>query len=177
MSHKAYSFDWSRFECDELHGALWEALTTGDSAGLIRYIEAHRADVKDPYAGEPPGEDWQEMLENRDVHEYGDFALTRFYDPAEDCGLWDQWRDLDERLPQADRTALLGVPFGPPDAYFDPGRLGSYFQTPRQVVQSLARVRQVRLPDMEEHERESLQQFEDLLAECAELRFGIYVTF
>jgi hypothetical protein len=177
MSHKAYAFDWPAFEGDELHSLLLAALTTGEPAGLIRYIEAHPDDLKDPYEGDPLGEDWRDMLENWDVHEYGDFALTRFYDPAEDSGIWDQWRAIDRRLGEADRAALLGTPFGPPGAYFDPGRQGSYFQTPEQVGRSLARVRRFELPELEDYQRTSLERFEELLAECKEARSGLYVTF
>lgn len=177
MSHKAYAFDWLAFEHDELHGLLLAALTSGDIAGLIRYIEAHRDDLKDPYEGDPLNEDWGNMLENRDVHEYGDFALTRFYDPAEDCGIWDQWRTIDRLLPEADRATLLGTPLGLPGAYFDPGRLGSYFQTPKLVARSLARVQRFKLPDLEDYQRESLERFAELLEQCKEAGSGLYVTF
>jgi hypothetical protein len=177
MSHKAYAFDWLAFEGNELHGILLAAFSSGDPAGLIRYIEAYRGDLKDPYEGDSLDEDWRDMLEKRDVHEYADFALTRFYDPAEDCGLGDQWRAIDDRLPEADQVALLGTPFGPPGAYFDPGRLGSYFQTPKQVAQSLACLRRLKLPDLEEYQRESLERFADLLAECKEAGRGLYITF
>jgi hypothetical protein len=177
MSHKAYAFDWSSFERDELHGILLDSLSTGDPAGLIRYIDAHLDDLKDPYEGDQLDEDWRKMLENRDVHEYGDFALTRFYDPAEDGGIADQWRVIDKWLAEADQEAFLGTPLGQAGAYFDPGRQGSYFQTPRQVVNSLARARRFKLPDLQDYQRESLERFKGLLAECVETESGLYVTF
>jgi hypothetical protein len=177
MSHKAYAFSWSAFERSELRGVLLGALSADDPAQLVRYINEHRCDLKDPYEGSPLPEAWQDTLANRDVHEYGDFALTRFYDPAGDCGIGDQWRDIDGRLTEADRAVLLGTPLGPPNRYFDPGRLGSYFQTPRQVVRSLARVRRFNLAALEDRQRESLKRFEGLLAECVDTGLGLYVTF
>jgi len=104
-------------------------------------------------------------------------ALTRFYDPMEDYGLVHDYLDLSEHLPEADLTALLGTPFGPPGAYFDPGRLGSYFQTPQEVVKSLARVQRIDLWYIDEDRRESWPRFKMLLEECAKAGSGLYVTF
>jgi hypothetical protein len=69
------------------------------------------------------------------------------------------------------------MPFGPPGAYFDPGRQGSYFQTTREVVRSLARVQRIELSNMDEDQRESWPQFKKLLEECAKAGSGLYVTF
>jgi hypothetical protein len=179
MSHKAYAFDWSAFARDELHRILLDALASGDTNGLIRYIEANRDHLKDPYEGGPLSDDWnwKDMLENFDVHEFGDFALTRFYDPAKDSGLGNEWLTINERLSEADQGVLLGTPFGSSSEYFDPGRQGSYFQTPRQLVKSLARVERIELPDLEDHQRKSLEWFKDLLQECAGAGSGLYITF
>ena len=108
MSHKAYAFDWSAFARDELHGILLDALSSGDTNGLIRYIEANQDHLKDLYEGGPLS-DWKNVLENFDVHEFGDFALTRFYDPEKDSGLEKDWLAIDEHLPEADRAVLLGT--------------------------------------------------------------------
>jgi hypothetical protein len=175
MSHKAYAFDWSAFARDELHSILLDALSSGVTNGLIRHIEANRDHLKDRYEGGPLSDNWQDMLWNRDVHEFGDFALTRFYDPAGDRGIGDEWRAIDEHLSEADQAVLLGTPLGSSRAYFDPGRQGSYFQTPQEVLISLARVEKIELSDVEE--RESLERFKELLEECAEADSGLYVTF
>jgi hypothetical protein len=174
MSHKAYAFDWSAFERDELHSILLDALSSGDTNGLMRYMEANQHHLKDLYEGGPLS-NWKNVLENFDVQEFGEFALTRFYDPEGDRGLGNDWFHIDEHLSEADRATLLGTPLGPSNAYFDPGRLGSYFQTPQEVVGSLARVQRIVLLD--DDLRESLAGFEDLLAECAEAGSGLYVTF
>ena len=177
MSHKAYAFDWRAFERDELPGLLSRALETGDTAGLVAYVERNRQALKDPYEGDPLAEDWQGQLGNRDVHEYGDYALTRFYDPNADCGLAYCWNEIDDALPEEDREVLLGSPFGPSHNRFDPGRYGSYFQTPQQVAGSLARVRGFDLPWLDEHDRGFVRRFVRLLEECVAAGQGLYATF
>ena len=104
-------------------------------------------------------------------------ALTRFYDPMEDYGLVYDYLDLAKHLAEADLTALLGTPFGPHGAYFDPGHQGSYFQTPQEVVGSLARVQRIDLSNIDEDQRESWPQFKKLLEECAKVGIGLCVTF
>lgn len=133
--------------------------------------------LKDPYEGDPFDEDWHGMLENRDVHEHGDFALTRFYDPDEDCGLAYCWNDIDDALPEVDRGILLGTPFGPEHNRYDPGRYGSYFQTPERVAESLASVRRLDLSWLDEHDRGFVRRFVGLFEECVAGGLGLYVTF
>ena len=176
MHHKAYAFDWQSFEQDELPGLLTRALETGETSGLAAYVGRNRGVLKDPYEGDPLDADWQESLENRDVHEYGDFALTRFYDPAADRGLGYRWNEIDDALPEEGRRALLGSPLGPPQNRFDPGRYGSYFQTPQRVTGSLALLRGLDLPWLDEHDRGFLRRFEGLLEECVAAGLGLYVT-
>jgi len=168
MEHKAYAFDWKRFEFD-LHSILEQALAANDSAELEKFIDRHRPELKDPYEGKPLPEAWREMLENRDVHEHADFALTLYYDPADHWGVGYAWADLSEQLPPEAADALLGFPAGPPGALFDPGRYGSYFQTPALVRESLAALRRV--------ERPEVQEYRGLLERCAAGQLGVYVTF
>ena len=177
MSHKAYAFNWRAFERDELPGLLSGALETGDTAGLLAYVERNRQALKDPYQGEPLAESWKDLLENQDIHEYGDFALTRFYDLKADNGLGYCWNEIDDTLPEEDRGVLLGSPFGPRHNRFDPGRYGSYFQTPRQVAESLARVRGFDLPWLDDQDRGFLRRFVGLLEESVVAGQGLYVTF
>jgi hypothetical protein len=170
MSHKAYAFNWRAFEKDELHHLLVAALESGDPATIVRYIETHREQIKDPYEGQPIEKSWQETLENRDVHEYGNFALTRFYDPANDQGIADCWLTVDAVIAEQDRQALLGVALGKLGHEFDPGRQGSYFQTPEQAVESLRRIEHIGHIDQ-------LQPYVQLLRMCAVDDLGVYVTF
>jgi hypothetical protein len=177
MSHKAYAFDWVAFQRDELPGLLTGALETSDRSGLAAYVELNRECLKDPYEGGPLGEDWEGQLENRDAHEYGDYALTRFYDPAADCGLGYCWNEIDDAVPQEGRLALLGSPLGPWHNRFDPGRYGSYFQTPQQVAGSLACVHGLDLRWLDEHDQNFLRRFVGLLEDCVAAGQGLYVTF
>jgi hypothetical protein len=177
MCHKAYAFDWRAFERDELPGLLTHALETDDTAELLAYVERNRASLKDPYEGDPLSEDWRDMMDNRDIHECGDFALTRFYAPAADRGLGYCWNEIDDALPEKDREVLLGSSFGPPHNRFDPGRYGSYFQVPAQVAVSLTYVRDLELASLDENDRELRRRFASLLKECVANGLGLYVTF
>jgi hypothetical protein len=167
MSHKAYAFDWRGFELDLLP-LLEDALHADNTAQLERFIDDHREALTDPYEGEPLSDDWRAALENRDVHEYGDYALTRFYDPSEDCGIGEAWVRISERLSRPAANALLGCSVGTPKSVFDPGRCGSYFQTPAQVPESLAILKPLGLPE--------LGPFLALLERCAAEKCGVYVT-
>ncbi len=146
MDHKAYAFDYAGFQ-RRLAPILYAALETGDAGPLRAFIEANRAELTDPYEGEP-----LEELPDGDVHELGDFALTAFYDPACDIGLADDWEEAGD--------AALGVPFGPPSNLFDPGRMGSYFQSPELVERN-------RRTATDEGARQML----------AETDAGLYLTF
>jgi hypothetical protein len=91
MSHKAYTFDWRGFELD-LRPLLENALVADNTGLLETFIDDHREVLTHPYEGEPLSDDWRAALENRDVHEYGDYALTRFYNPADGCGIAEEAR-------------------------------------------------------------------------------------
>jgi hypothetical protein len=168
MEHKAFAFDWPRFEFD-LHPLLVEALTNNDATRLEAYIDQHLAVLTDPYEGKPLSANWREALQNRDVQEYGDYALTRFYDPADCRGIGHEWDRLSRELPKPAATAMLGFPVGPPERPFDPGREGSYFQSPRRVRESLAALKL--------HARVELSLYLELLQWCAAEGRGVYVTF
>ena len=170
ISHKAYAFDWRAFKKDKLHDLLIAELETGDTATIASYIEAHREQIKDPYEGQPITQDWRNRLANLDVHEFGDFALTRFYDPADDQGVAESWLSINAVLSEQDRSALLGSQLGKSGREFDPGRQGSYFQTPEQVAESLRLVERI-------GQARKLESYVQLLRNCATDGLGVYVTF
>jgi hypothetical protein len=168
MHHKAYTFDWTRFQC-ELQTLLVRALTVDGAPELEAFIDQHRELLTDPYEGEPLPENWRASLGNRDVHAYGDIALTLYYDPADDRGIGGEWIELSNKLSAPAAKALLGFPIGSPAQLFDPGRYGSYFQTPELVGGSLEVLRPLNLTE--------LQSFVELFQRCQASGLGVYVTF
>lgn len=169
MEHKAYEFDWQAFDAD-LRSSLIDALESDNAAGLMSYIDNNIHQLVDPYEGNPLDTEWRSRLENPDdIHELGDFALTQFYDPTADSGVGDAWLNLDESLPQQCRNALLGITVGPPNSPFDPGRMGSYFQLPTNVIASFK--------DLVAVDDSRLADFLSLLDICRSKNRGVYVTF
>jgi len=136
---------------------------------LEALIDDTRQAFTDPYEGEPLSVGWQSALENRDVHEYGDYALTRFCDVNDDSGIQEAWAEVSERLPTAAANTLLGFLIGPPERLFDPGRYGSYFQTPDRARDSLEILEPLSVPES--------VRFDELLERCVVQRRGVYVTF
>jgi hypothetical protein len=168
MEHKAYVFDWVAFE-GELAPVLYAALATGECDALAAFVCAHRGQLTDPNDGEPLPEDWRKLVETWDAHQLGDLALTKYYRAADVDGLSYDWVELDDRAPPAVAAALLGEPFGPKQNCFDPGKYGSYFQTPERARESLAALGRVRWPE--------LRPYRTILKEAARQRRGVYVTF
>jgi hypothetical protein len=156
MEHKAYIFNYNAF-MSELSGTLMDALSAGQTDSLVKFIEENLDSLTDPYEGDPLDESWRELVEmgspldqlfrdpakTADAHDYGDFALTKFYDAADDIGLAYDWQEietlLDSELGHGDYI-VLGTPFGPPDELFDPGKMGSYFQSPAKVKEHLSQI-------------------------------------
>jgi hypothetical protein len=141
MEHKAFIFDYDSFS-RELKPILETALQSGNSERLIVFIEANHAQLKDPYEGEPLDENWMETIDSQDPHQFGDFALTKYYDPANDTGLGADWQRVQDILPQdLTESPILGTPLGPKGNLFDPGKMGSYFQANDQVSRNIEYLR------------------------------------
>jgi hypothetical protein len=131
MDHKAFVFDADAYQA-ELRPVLDQSLRSGDSSPLRDFIQRHFDSLRDPYAGEPLEAEWERLLEVEDPQEYGDFALTKYYDPSDDIGLGRAWAEVQELLvreSEAGTLLTLGRTIGPPEAPFDPGRMGSYVMT------------------------------------------------
>ncbi len=77
--------------------------------------------------------------------------------------------EIDESLPEFDRGLLLGSPLHSKNNIFDPGYMGSYFQTPEQVYESLQ--------NMSELAIENTESFQALLEDSHRRGLGLYVTF
>ena len=74
MEHKAFIFDYGQFE-RELLPVLHDALASGECRALISFIRRNIDSLTDPSEGEPLTDDWEGMIEMKDAHQYGDFAL------------------------------------------------------------------------------------------------------
>lgn len=136
MEHKAFLFDSDRFD-EELRPTIEAALSTGDCGPLVHFICDNLDALTDPYEGEPLAPGWDSLLETKDAHTYGDFALTKYYDPTADIGLGAAWEGLQGLIandPDIVTSPILGAAIGPEDSPFDPGKMGAYFQGPSQVT-------------------------------------------
>ncbi|HEX8559490.1 MAG TPA: hypothetical protein VF668_15415 [Pyrinomonadaceae bacterium] len=177
MEHKAFVFDYDSFT-NELARLLRHSLESGHTGGLVDFVEAQRESLTDPYEGEPLDDDWRDMVETGDAHTYGDFALTKYYDPAEDLGLGYDWEEAETLLDGelgAGAPLVLGSPFGPEGDPFDPGKMGSYFRSPAEVREHLARLE--RLSSEKPELAEKLRPLSETLRRAADAGRGLYVTF
>jgi hypothetical protein len=82
--HKAYAFAYKPFST-ELKPVLEAALASGNCRELIDFIERERSNLTDPYEGEPLGDDWEQLMEFKDAHQYGDFAPGRRCRNSREC--------------------------------------------------------------------------------------------
>jgi hypothetical protein len=176
MEHKAFVFDYQSF-IKELAKILDEALKTGENEALVGFIEENAALLKDPYEGKPLDASWRELIEIEDVNQYGDFALTKFYNPQEDIGLGYDWVALQELLEieGLKQDIVLGEVFGSEENCFDPGKQGAYFQSSEQVSRNLQVIKNLikRKPKV----ASELSQLLDMLQQASEVQKGLYITF
>lgn len=177
MDHKAYVFDYENFQ-NELAPILESALKANSNAGIMKFISDNFDELKDPYEGEPLADDWEDSLGNRDLQEYADYALTKYYDPGEYFGMSDHWHHTYDKLSAEQKTATLGVAFGTEPHLFDPGRQGSYFQSPQLVLTNVKLIEKALDSEkMDDIDLESLETYLSTLQEAADSKLGVYVTF
>ena len=176
MAHRAFAFDYAAFDA-ELRPVLLGALEAADGAAVLEWIEANLRDLVEPESGDPLPKNWQALLEDGDVHELGDFALTKYYDGDLDIGLDADWQKIGDLLEKSGlaRAPVLGTPLGPPGAAFDPGRQGSYFQSAADVsgalepLQALLQAQPALATD--------LSPLQGMLQQAVRHGRGLYVTF
>lgn len=180
MNYKAYMFDYDKFQ-DELGNQLYGALEKNDSTTLVKYIDENVKVLKIPSDGRLIDSSWRLLLPNWTVQLYGDLAITKFYNPGLGILIGPLWLPIDEFLHTKlgeDTTILFGKPFGPDNNPFDPGVMGSYFQSPQEVQTNFTL-----LHDLVSDNPELLQQYDsfdeiiDLFGNSARNQKGLYVTF
>jgi hypothetical protein len=176
MDHSAFLFDYRRFS-RELRPILVKALDDQSARILVQWIEKHREQVVDPYEGNPLEANWEQQLPSRTVHVYGDFALTKYYDPLDSIGLEYEWSEIGEYLDEVGsrEAVILGTALGVEREPFDPGGMGSYFQTEATVRSNLAEVEQLIRDNPTGLDK--LQPVATMLRAAAKTERGLYVTF
>lgn len=173
MEHKAFIFDYEKFE-QELLPLLREDLATNDCKGVIAFIRLNIESLTDPYEGDPLVEDWEDMIETPDAHQYGDFALTKYYALTDDIGLGSSWQAIQELVANDQGISpILGSVVGTSGDPFDPGKMGSYFQSNEQVKESLEYLQQLAQQKSSEEMNEAI----DLMKQVSQSQKGLYVTF
>ncbi|ROL70990.1 hypothetical protein BK634_07525 [Pseudomonas chlororaphis] len=176
--HKAFIFDIDGFN-RELKPLLEGSLRSGNIDQVRDFIISNKQSLVDPYEGFALEDDWEDMIESKDVHQYGDFALTKYYSPTDDRGLGLWWSVSQELFSDESKlrfSPFLGVPLGSDENFFDPGKMGSYFQTQNEVSESLSKVLEVegKVPD---DALEAVREFKKMLEQAIDEKKGVYITF
>lgn len=169
MAHKAFVFDYSEF-VRRLKDPLERALSNGDTTALVDLISSNLQSLRDPNEGTPLGPSWERGVESKDAHQYGDVALTLFYDPREDIGLGADWEALQAVLGREwkeEASPILGHTVGT----FDPGKMGAYFQSANEVRENLRKLKELA------PKRPELAPSIVMLQKAAGASKGLYVTF
>ncbi|WP_345860757.1 hypothetical protein [Shewanella algae] len=176
IEHKAFIFNSDAF-FEELQPILVNCMES-DKISLIRdFIDENKEEIKDPYEGESVDDYWEDMIEEKDIQQYGDFALTKYYYPSDDIGLGSNWDKLSEYLVNSlglNMSPVLGYPLLNGDVIFDPGKMGSYFQTKEDVINNLNLIADLN-PPMEL--KDLFEEFKLILINASEQEKGLYVTF
>jgi hypothetical protein len=176
MEHKAFVFDYNAF-ANELSNTLEAALMSNNTEKLVSFIAQNLDSLKDPYEGEPLDNNWQSMLEIDDPHQCGDFAITKFYEPQNDIGLGYSWENIQNLLKEefGIPVIILGIPFGTINNYFDPGKMGAYFQSHTLVKDNLNSIK-----DLLEQKPKYFSDLEGVIKifqKAIAKNHGLYVTF
>ena len=116
------------------------------------------------------------MIETPDPHQYGDFALTKYFDPTADIGLgaaWEELQDLFANNSTLTESPILGSTIGPTEEPFDPSKMGSYFQSARQARENCKYLLGLAINE----QTEDLQRAIQMLNEAVVAEKGLYITF
>jgi len=113
-------------------------------------IEASRDHIEDRYIGGPLSHDWKDRLGNFDVHESGDFALTRFMAQRRIMGSSTIGSTSSSICPRPIWQRCWARRSGHPGRALIRASRQLFFRTPQEVVRSLARVQGIDLSNMDE---------------------------
>ena len=179
MIHKAFIFDYDNFK-SQLKEILINSLLTKQKWDLIKFIKHNFPEIKDPDLGFPLDQTWEELTSKTDIYEFADFALTKFYEPANDIGLNSEWQETQEALKDIfeiveSDNIIWGDPIGMNNIYFRPKKKGSYFQTPQQILSNVELVNKC-LEKRPEYFH-NLKYLLFMLKSAANYQKGLYITF
>ena len=179
MKHKAFIFDYDNFT-SQLKEILINSLLTKQKWDLIEFIQQNSLEIKDPDLGSPLDRTKEELTSMKDVCQFANFALTKFYEPANDIGLNGDWQETKGALNDVfeiveSDNIILGNPIGKNNIYFNPKKTGSYFQTPQQIVGNLKIVNKC-LEERPEYFHD-LKYLLFMLKSAAIYQKGLYITF
>ena len=177
LDHKAFIFDYDAF-IKELADILENALVKNKIHELIAFIENNLSYLKHPDEGEYLDYSWKEIIETEDTSEYGDIAITKYYNPDDNIGLSYKWMQLDDLLLQElnlEISPLLGTVFGSSEVYFNPGKQGSYFQSPEKVRENFELINS--LSNEKLHKLSDIDILKNMFLDALVLRKGLYITF
>lgn len=131
MEHKSFLFDTDKFK-KELMLTIIKSVEVNSSEMLLTFINTNLSEIQSPYTGDSLTDGWEEEINNGDIQELSDFALTKYYSPDEELGLaydWDALLEAIDGLPlklQRDYY-ILGQPLETESFVLDPGAMGMGF--------------------------------------------------
>jgi hypothetical protein len=175
MDHKSYLFDWRLFK-QELRPLLEASLADRDTCHLELFIKSNLALLTDPATEQALSSDWHQD-HPKDVQVFGDIALTKYYDIRNDIGLTNQWKRICSDLEAigGNSEITLGFILGTADCPFDPGKMGSYFQSLGDVSNNANLLEEwlARKPGFTDR----LGALREMLRKALQARKGLYITF
>lgn len=179
MEHKAFVFDFEAF-VQQLSNTLEKASLNNTNKNIISFINNNIVLLKHPDEGGAIDDYWEEILEEiKDVHNYGDIAITKFYDPDKDIGLGYDWQDIENilscELLVDPGDIILGQKFGPIDNRFNPGRISSSFQSLEQVKLNMQLLQN--LVEQKPKLSIALADLLSMLQKAIDSQTGLYITF
>ena len=187
MIHKAYEFDWEIFST-ELLDIIEVAFKQQKITAIEEFIDSNYEKLTNMWDEEPLKKDWlagkndwrtgfsvkdqtgNEYSIEQLILNYADVALTKYYDYVDgDNGIADDWCRYNDALNPEQKHALLGDVIKVNGLEFDPGGMGTYFQSREQALKSYEILKGLSY--------EELSAYVQLLAKVVENGKGVLVTF
>jgi hypothetical protein len=175
LDHKAYLLDYDTFSTN-LRPLIEHSLQTASTVQLVVFIESNLSSLRSPDTWRLLTTDWKGEVDIDDVQLCGDIALTK-YRVNSNIGLSYEWEELfnvfSTEYKGLATSPILGEILQVAGVSFDPGRLGTYFQSRKAVIANLSLVKQAAKGWGEDLLRPAVL----MLQEAIEAEKGLFVTF